>query len=280
MYQDILYEVEAPLATVTLNRPDRLNAWTDRMGLELRHAVARAEADENVVAIIVTGAGRGFCAGADLQGLSAISAGERSRTEVADLDADPGDASMNAGFRAAYTYLMSVRKPIIAAINGPCAGMALPIALSCDLRFASDRAVFTVAFPHRGLVAEWGISWLLPRVVGTGHALDLILSGRKVDAAEAERIGLVNRTLPHDELLKHVREYAHQLAERCSPASMQIAKRQVYASLEQPLAEAHADAVRLMQESFGRPDFKEGVQSFLDRRAPRFPRIGGDGSSS
>ena len=273
MYQDILYDVDAPLATVTLNRPDRLNAWTDRMGLELRHAVAQAEADENVVAIIVTGAGRGFCAGADLQGLSAISAGERSRTEVADLDAEPGDAGMNAGFRAAYTFLMSVRKPIIAAINGPCAGMALPIALSCDLRFASDRAVFTVAFPHRGLVAEWGISWLLPRVVGTGHALDLILSGRKVDAAEAERIGLVNRTVPHDELLPTVRDYVMDLAENVSPASMQVMKRQVWTSLQRELGDAMDEAIHEMRKSFDRPDFKEGVESYVQKRSPKFPRV-------
>ncbi len=273
MYEQILYEVDEPVATITLNRPDRLNAWTDQMAIELKHAVAEAERDENVVVIVLTGAGRGFCAGADLQGLSAISQGGRTRTEVGDLAADPGDPEMDRGFRGAYTYLMSVRKPIIAAINGPCAGMAVPIALCCDLRYASDKAVFTVAFPQRGLVAEWGVSWLLPRVVGSGHALDMILSGRKVDAQEAERIGLVNRTLPHAELLDHVYAYARELAARCSPASMQVAKRQVYEALEEPLATAHDKAVRLMGESFSRPDFKEGVQSFLERRLPAFPRI-------
>jgi enoyl-CoA hydratase/carnithine racemase len=273
MYEQILYEVEEPTATITLNRPDRLNAWTDRMAAEMKHAMAQAEADERVVSIVLTGAGRGFCAGADLQGLSSLSQGERTRTDTSDLSANPGDAEMDEGFRATYTYLMSIRKPIIAAINGPCAGMALPISLSCDLRFASDRAVFTVAFPQRGLVAEWGVSWLLPRQVGTAQALDMILSGRKVDAHEAERMGLVNRTLPHDDLAKHVAEYARNLAERCSPASMQIAKRQVYEALQEPLGEAHAKAVKLMGESFSRPDFKEGVQSFLDRRPPRFPRV-------
>ena len=273
MYEQILYEVDEPVATITLNRPDRLNAWTDQMAIELKHAVAEAERDENVVVIVLTGAGRGFCAGADLQGLSAISQGARTRTEVGDLAADPGDPEMDRGFRGAYTYLMSVRKPIIAAINGPCAGMAVPIALCCDLRYASDKAVFTVAFPQRGLIAEWGVSWLLPRVVGSGHALDMILSGRKVDAQEAERIGLVNRTLPHAELLDHVYAYARELAARCSPASMQVAKRQVYEALEEPLATAHDKAVRLMGESFSRPDFKEGVQSFLERRLPAFPRI-------
>ena len=122
MYEQILYEVEDPIATITLNRPEVLNAWTDRMGAEVKHAVARAEEDRNVVAIILTGAGRGFCAGADLRGLQALSSGERSRTSLDELAADPGDASMGDSFRGTYTYLTSVRKPIIAAINGPCAG--------------------------------------------------------------------------------------------------------------------------------------------------------------
>ncbi len=273
MYQEVLYQVDEPAATITLNRPDRLNAWTNRMALEMKHAVAQAEADERVVAIVLTGAGRGFCSGADLRGLSAISAGTRKRVEVGDLAADPGDPEMDPGYRETYTYLTSVRKPIIAAINGPCAGMAVPISLCCDLRYASERAVFTVAFPRRGLVAEWGVSWFLPRLVGTAHALDLILSGRKIDAREAERIGLVNRTLPHDELLEHVYEYIGELAQTCSPTSLQIAKRQVYEALHEPLSAAHEKAVRLMVESFSRPDFQEGVQSFLERRPPRFPRV-------
>ena len=274
MYEQILYSVEEPAATITLNRPDRLNAWTDRMALEVKHAMAQAEADPRVVAIVLTGAGRGFCAGADLQGLSALSAGSRERVAADELSADPGDPEMDEGHRATYTYLTSLRKPVIAAINGACAGMAVPISLCCDLRFASDSAVFTVAFPRRGLVAEWGISWFLPRVVGVAHALDLILSGRKIDAREAERIGLVNRTLPQDELMKHVYEYVGELAQTCSPASMQIAKRQVYEALQEPLSVAHEKAARLMVESFSRPDFKEGVQSFLERRPPSFPRVG------
>jgi enoyl-CoA hydratase/carnithine racemase len=224
---------------------------------------------------VLTGAGRGFCAGADLQGLSNISQGTRERTEVGDLAADPGDAGMEDGYRQAYTYLTSIRKPIIAAINGACAGMALPIALSCDIRFASDQAVFTVAFPRRGLIAEWGVSWLLPRVVGTAHALDLILSGRKIDAQEAERMGVVNKTVPADELMKHTYEYARELAQSSSPASMQISKRQVWEALGEPLGAAHDKAVRLMGESFNRPDFAEGVKSFMERRAPDFPRIKG-----
>ena len=165
MYEQILYDVEDPIATITLNRPDRLNAWTDRMGAEVRHAVAQAEQDPAVVAIVITGAGRGFCAGADLGTLEAIGEGDRGGSDFAELEAEPGDPSMGPSFQGAYTYLLAVRKPVIAAVNGPCAGMALPISLCADLRFASDRALFTTAFVQRGLVAEWGISWLLPRLV-------------------------------------------------------------------------------------------------------------------
>jgi enoyl-CoA hydratase/carnithine racemase len=221
VYEEILYAVKDPIATVTLNRPDRLNAWTDRMGIEVKHARAQAEADPKAAVIVLTGAGRGFCAGADIQRLKNISEGSRDADEgVEDLAADPGDPEME-GFRQGYTYLTSIRKPIIAAINGPCAGMAVPIALCCDIRFASDRAVFTTAFSRRGLIAEWGISWLLPRLVGTAHALDLLFTGRRIDAKEAERIGLINKAVPNDDLLEFVAEYARDMAENCSPISMQ-----------------------------------------------------------
>jgi enoyl-CoA hydratase/carnithine racemase len=272
VYEEIRYDVSDPVATVTLDRPDRLNAWTDRMGIEVRHALARAETDPAVVAIVLTGAGRGFCAGADMRTLKSISEGDARAQRADALAADPGDPEME-GFRQTYTYLMAVRKPVIAAVNGPAAGMAIPILLACDVRFASDRAVFTTAFARRGLIAEWGISWLLPRLVGTGHALDLLFTGRRVDAVEAERIGLVNRVLPHDELLGFTAGYVREMAENCSPVSLQIMKRQVYQALEEPLSEAHAKAVRLMLESFGRKDFAEGVDSYLEKRPPRFPRL-------
>jgi enoyl-CoA hydratase/carnithine racemase len=273
MYEEILYEVKDPVATITLNRPAQLNAWTDRMAAELKHAMARAEADPQVVVIVVTGAGRGFCAGADLKRLHAISVGNRSSIVAPELAADPGDPEVGDSFRGTYTYLMSIRKPIVAAVNGACAGMAVPISLCCDVRFASDRAVFTTAFSRRGLVAEWGLSWLLPRVVGPAHALDLLFSARKVDAAEAERIGLVNRVVPHDELAPFVRAWAEDVAAHCSPASMRIMKRQVYQNLTDSLGDAERESIRLMIESFDRPDFKEGVTSFLEKRNPSFGRV-------
>jgi len=274
MYEQILYSVDDPVATITLNRPERLNAWTDRMGDELRHAIARAEADKSVVGIVLTGAGRGFCAGADLKGLQAITAGDRPGSGASsELAANPGDPEMGDSFRKHYSYLLSVRKPIVAAINGPCAGMALPIALFCDLRFAAESATFTTAFVRRGLIAEWGLSWTLPRLVGSAHALDLLLSGRKIDAREAERMGLVNRVLPDEQLVKHCVDYVRELAESSSPSSMMVMKRQVYQQLTRELGPACDEAVKLMVESFSRPDFKEGVQSFLERRPPKFPRV-------
>jgi enoyl-CoA hydratase/carnithine racemase len=271
MYEQILYEVAEPLATLTLNRPERLNAFTTRMGEEIKHAVARAETDPAVVAIVLTGAGRGFCAGADMDDLRSISAGRRGGAR-AELPADPGDPQVQR-FRGPYAWLASVRKPVIAAVNGPVAGMAYAMILYCDLRFASERSLFTTAFSRRGLIAEWGIGWTLPRLVGPAHALDLLFSARRVDASEAERIGLVNRTLPHDELLPFVRRYVEELAANVSPASMQVMKRQVWTSLTREPDEALEEAIRLMRESFDRPDFKEGVESFLQKRSPRFPRV-------
>lgn len=276
MYEQILYDVTNPVATIRFNRPERLNAWTDRMAEEVRHAVASAEADPEVVAIVLTGAGRGFCSGADLKGLKAISAGESRGGLTGNLPsqaASLGEPAMGAAFRKKYSYLLSVRKPVIAAINGPCAGMAVPIALFCDLRFAAASATFTTAFVRRGLIAEWGIAWMLPRQVGAANALDLLFSGRTIDAREAERMGLVNRVVPDAELSSTVRSYAEDLAANCSPGSMAVMKRQVYEQLMRELGESCDEADQLMRESFTRPDFKEGVQSFLERRAPKFARV-------
>ena len=274
MYEQIRYEVAEPAAIITLNRPKQLNAWTDRMGAEVKHAMAQAEADKRVVAIILTGAGRGFCAGADMFLLKSISEGGSAEQIPAELaGASPGDPTMGDDFRGTYTYLLSIRKPVIAAVNGPVAGMAVPIVACCDIRFASPEASFMTAFSKRGLIAEWGSSWILPRLLGPAHALDLLFSARKVDAAEAERIGLVNRVVAGDELLAYTRQYVEDIAANCSPTSMMIMKRQVYQHLTAGLGAAEKEAVGLMLDSFKRPDFREGVVSFLEKRPPRFPRV-------
>ncbi|HMJ14814.1 MAG TPA: enoyl-CoA hydratase-related protein, partial [Polyangiaceae bacterium] len=171
-------------------------------------------------------------------------------------------------------YFPSIRKPIIAAINGPCAGMAVPISLFCDLRFASDRASFLTAFVRRGLIAEWGVSWILPKLIGPARALDLLLSSRTLGASEAFEMGLVNKVVPHDELLDAARAYALELATHSCPAAMAIIKREVYQHMTETHAHAENEAMRLMLESFQRSDFREGVAAVLEKRAPKFERLG------
>ena len=274
-YEQILYDVDDPVATITLNRPEFLNAFTQKMGVELRHAVGVAERDPSVVGIIITGAGRGFCAGADMKMLSGINEGGGDDPVQSADDVEAGDPSWGDDLRGTYMYLMSVPKPIIAAINGPVAGMAVPIALACDLRFMANDAVLTIAFSQRGLVAEWGIGWLLPRLVGSGAALDLLFSSRKVDGTECERLGLVNRAVGGD-VVAVARSYIEELAEKCSPTSLAVMKRQVYQGLHAGLGPKEREAQQLMVESFGRPDFGEGVQSFLQKRPPKFQRLPAD----
>jgi enoyl-CoA hydratase/carnithine racemase len=277
VYDQILYAVDEPVATITLNRPEALNAWTMRMAAEVRHAVYRAERDPSVVGIVITGAGRAFCAGADLNMLQGITRGEgeaeATAAESGTLDLTPPQP-IPEDFDGEYTWLLAVSKPIIAAINGAVAGMAVPISLCCDLRFMAADAPLLTAFSQRGLIGEWGIAWLLPRLAGTGHALDLMFSSRKVSGTEAAAMGVVNRALPAEEVLPAAQQYIRDLAERCSPTSMSIMKRQVYEQLTRSLGPSEKEARQLMVESFGRPDFKEGVQSFLQKRPPSFKRLG------
>lgn len=274
MYEQIQYEVVDAVATITLNRPERLNAWTARMGQEMRHAFARAEDDPDVVVIVLTGNGRGFCSGADLQTLQSLSNGAELSDEAGEHDAMPGDPDMGPSFRGPFSYPLSIRKPIVAAINGPCVGLGLPIALACDIRFASDRAMFSTAFARRGLIAEWGTSWMLPRIVGVAQALDLLLSARNVEANEAARMGLVNRVVPHDDLLRVTRAYAQDIVRFCAPHSLAVIKREVLQHLTRSLHDAEQDALRDMLESFGRPDFAESLRSFVEERRPAFGRLG------
>jgi enoyl-CoA hydratase/carnithine racemase len=251
------------VALLTLNRPDRLNAWTDEMERSYFDLLEECGAAPEVRAIVVTGAGRGFCAGADMQALQ----------ELGDNGASGISPEQLARERRPQSLPLSIPKPIVAAINGGCAGIGLVQALMCDVRFAAQGAKLTTAFARRGLVAEHGISWMLPRLIGPARALDLLLSGRVVLAEEALSLGLVNRVLAPERLLEGATDYAAGLARNCSPASMATMKRQVYGDLERGLVEATADADIEMLRSFGAPDFLEGVASFLERRDPRFAAL-------
>ncbi len=275
MYDQILYEVKEPVATITLNRPDKLNATTPQMIGEVRHALAQAEDDKHVIGIVITGAGRGFCSGADMTGLQAIQReGRMGADGTADLHADPGDPEMGEDFRRGYTYFLSVRKPIIAAINGPCAGYGFSMAMFCDMRFVSESAMFTTAFAPRGLVAEHGMSWILPRLLGTSRALDILWSGRKFGAEEALQLGVANRVVPPEQLLPETHTFIRELGEKCSPISLMHMKQQIYRDLMERLDDSMRDTEARMAASVKRPDFKEGIASFMERRPPEFPRIG------
>jgi enoyl-CoA hydratase/carnithine racemase len=270
-YEQILYEVKDRVATITLNRPDKLNAWTAVMGREVRQAMDEAARDEAVRVIVLTGAGRGFCAGADTQMLSGIvGAGEQEPGESGTTREPGGDPAIRPDFRGPYAYFPLVPKPIIAALNGATAGLGLVVSLYCDLRIAADTAVFTTAFSRRGLIAEHGVSWILPRLVGLQHGLDLLLSARKITAAEALAMGLVAQVKPAATLQEDVRAYARELADLVSPRSLRVMKRQIWEAQFQSLAEATAVGEEEMRRSFTAEDFKEGVAHFVEKRAPRF----------
>jgi enoyl-CoA hydratase/carnithine racemase len=257
----VLAERRGAVLVLTLNRPERLNAWNDALEARYFERLDAAEDDPEVRAIVVTGAGRGFCAGADMDDLTA---------------AGDGSADIESALRnrpRPRTFPLTVRKPMIAALNGAAAGLGLVEALYCDLRFATPEAKLTTAFARRGLIAEYGISWLLPRLVGPSAALDLLLSARVVRGEEAHRLGLVDRLAPRETIVDEAVAYAAQLAEHCSPASMATIKAQVQADLDRSFAESVAAADDLMIESFRRPDVVEGVTSYTEQRPPAFPSL-------
>lgn len=253
----VLSSIEQGVLTLTFNRPDRLNAWTDTMGRRYFDQLAEAERDPEVRVVVVTGAGRGFCAGADLRVLDAIRDG--SYEEEAD--------------RRPVTFPVTIGKPVIAAVNGACAGLGMVHALVCDVVFTAAEATWTTAFARRGLIAEYGLSWILPRLIGQARAMDLLLSGRAFTGAEARELGLVSRSVPGESLLDETLAYARELAVHSSPASMAVMKRQVWGDWNRTLEQSEADATLLMTDAFRRPDFAEGVASFVERRAPRFPPL-------
>jgi enoyl-CoA hydratase/carnithine racemase len=257
MAELVLSALDRGVLTLTLNRPDRLNAWTGAMGRRYFDLLAQAEKDPDVRAVVVTGAGRGFCAGADFETLTSIQGG----TYAEEPDPRPN------------TFPTTVAKPVIAAVNGACAGLGMVHALMCDLVFTAEEAKWTTAFSRRGLVAEYGLSWVLPRIMGQQRAMDVLLSGRTFTGREARELGLANRALPAADLLEEVQAYAGDLAANVSPASMAVIKRQVWGDWTTSLEESARAAAREMAASFGRPDFAEGVASFLERRPPAFPPL-------
>lgn len=263
---NVRLEIKDSVAVVRLDRPEKLNAFTYRMIAEIRDAVERAGADESAVGIVVTGTGRAFSAGLDTTDLARSASG----TEPS------GDANPPADeLPALFSYLLRIPKPVIAAVNGVAAGGGFVLAMMCDLRFAAESASFTTAFSKRGLIAEHGTSWILPRLVGPSRALDLLWSSRRFDAAEAIRLGFVDRVVPGDRVVDEACAYMRELAANVSPRSIAVIKSQVYRHLSLGMETAIRDADVSMREALVHPDAIEGVASFVERRPPRFQRLRG-----
>jgi enoyl-CoA hydratase/carnithine racemase len=276
-FSDILYRVEDGVAVVTLHRPDKLNAWRGEMDRDVRKAMRLAADDEAVRLIILTGAGRGFCAGADMdllqsiQGEAKTGAGEAMRAAAAGRGSyEPWDPAARDDFKKQYSWFPAVPKPIFAAINGACAGLGMVLSLYCDMRVAADTAKLTTAFSKRGLVAEHGISWLLPRLIGFASAADLLYSSRVVSAEEAKALGLVSRVVPAASFEADVLGWAKALANDVSPLSLREMKRELWNAMTQPLGEAIDAASADMPASFRSDDFREGVAHFKEKRPARF----------
>ncbi|MDJ0930683.1 enoyl-CoA hydratase-related protein [Breoghania sp.] len=277
-YQEIRVENADRIATITLNRPDRLNAWTPRMADEVRHAVGIAGQDPDIRCIAITGTGRGFCAGAEVKNLEITVERGKSRGEETlhpdDIAFEDAPGPDLAGiYPDHFGYLYDCPKPVIATINGPCVWIDLVFTLYCDFRYAAEDAVFTTAFAARGLIAEHGSAWVLPRLIGEQAALDLLLSARKFRGTEAAALELVNAALPGTSLMETVRETAAHLAVISSPRSMAVMKRQIQATRSQDFAKALAVADTEMHASFATPDFREGVESLVEQRTPAFPDL-------
>ena len=272
---NVVYMVEDPVALIRLDRPEKLNAFTHAMIAEIRAAIDSAAADARVVGIVVTGTGRAFSAGLDTGDLArSVSDAVRDASQGVKSSSR---ASSESEWPALFSYLLRVPKPVIAAVNGVAAGGGFVLAMMCDLRFAAPDASFTTSFSKRGLIAEHGTSWLLPRMVGLSRALDLLWSARRVDAAEALRIGFVDRVVPETNLLDEAKTYIHELAAAVSPRSLAVIKAQLYSHSGIALEPAIHETDRLMDDALAHPDAAEGVKSFVERRPPRFARLKGHG---
>lgn len=264
--QQILSTVDGATAVITFNRPDRMNALTKVLEAQLRDAIEWAGRNPDIRAIVLTGAGRAFCAGMDMDELEVL--------PPEDIRAEqwmrPYDMNRRADYQTRYSYLPAAPKPVISAVNGAAAGLGLVLALYSDFRIASEQAVFATAFARRGLIAEHGIAWMLPRVVGHANAIDLLLTSRKVDAAEALRMGLVHRVVAADRLLPEALALARALSTEVSPRSVRVMKRQLWEAPYQGLGEAVVLANAEMVASLQSEDFQEGVAHFQQRRPARF----------
>ncbi len=269
-FSDIIYEKADRIATVTMNRPDKMNAWTPKMGAEMRQTMLDADRDDNVGAIILTGAGRAYCAGADMSGLSEISQGRASAGAAVAAPDDDLAKDARPDYRTPYSWMLSLRKPVIGAINGACVGLGFTYSLYQDIRIASDKARMGLIFTQRGLAIEHGSSWMLPRIIGVTRAVELAVTGRLVDAQEALAIGLVNRVVSHDKLMETAREVASHIASKCSPLGVSQAKKMIWGHLFTDLATAIKEDDASMQMMTKSEDFAEGVKAFIEKRSPRF----------
>lgn len=267
MYQQILYEVSDAVATVTLNRPEALNAWTDVMAEEVWQAMHAAARDDAVRVIVLTGAGRAFCAGGDVTGFKG--ADQDPRQLITKLPR-PYDFSRRPDYQGRASYFPAIGKPIVAMVNGAAAGLGLVHALFADVRIAADDAVFTTAFARIGLASEYGMAWALRNVVGHSHAADLLLSGRKVRGEEALRMGLVSQVHPREGLSAATYAYAREIAQLCSPRSTRVLKKQLWELPFQSLHEALMLDSEEMLTSNVCEDFQEGKRAFMEKRPPRF----------
>lgn len=265
-YQNVLIGTMDGVGTLTLNRPEKLNAFAGEMRREIADALDALETDGDVRVIVITGAGRGFCAGADVGYMAEL---------VTTQDTTAMAALVEAGRRVVMTIRQS-SKPVIGAINGVAAGGGANLALACDIRIASDRARLAQSFNRIGLHPDWGGTFFLPRLVGPARALELMWGADTIDADQALAFGLFNRVVPHDSLPETVRSYARELAAR--PAlSLALTKRAIYQSLDRTLPEMLDYELEAQLRCFAGPDAAEGIRAFVDKRPPRF---GGAAQSS
>jgi enoyl-CoA hydratase/carnithine racemase len=259
MYESILYQTDGPIATIKLNRPQKLNAFGGSMREDVLDALNRAGGDDAIRVIIVTGEGRGFSAGGDIDHLKNL---RESRDEA-------GLQQVLSAGQQITRAMRSLPKPVIAAVNGPCAGAGFSFALGCDIRIASDAATFGASFARIGLHPDWGGSWLLPRLVGTANACELIFTGAMITAKEAERIGLVNRVVPHDQLMKTVADLAAAIA-ACAPLAAGLVKESIYKSMTSDIEAAFLRENDAQMQCFHSDDLLEGLAAFKERRNPEF----------